>query len=82
MENSTSDAVKLGAANSLLDRAGIKGGADINVTVTQGDSPHDVLAERLAKLRSRVVEGEVVQPEDEVVDRVAIEADPLHPTEE
>ncbi len=81
-QNATSDAVRLGAANSILDRIGLKAGTDVNVTVTNGESPHDVLAERLLKLRSRVVEGEVVHSEDEVGDTVAIEADPLHPTEE
>jgi len=60
-ESSGSDAVRLGAANSLLDRAGIKGGQDVNVTVTQGEDPSAVLSERMRKLRERVVDGEVVE---------------------
>lgn len=80
--NANSEAVKLGAINSALDRAGIKGGQDVNITVSAGESPHDVLAERLTKLRSRVVEGVVVQTATEVGDTVIPEEDSLHRAEE
>lgn len=72
-KNANSEAVKLGAANSILDRAGVKGGQDLNVTVTQGESPHDVLADRLSKLRDRVIDGETVD---------TVDSEPVHPDKE
>lgn len=53
MANSGADNVRLKAAESVLDRTGIRGGAEIDVTVTDvsGQDPAQTLAERLSKLK-------------------------------
>ena len=54
MNNATSEQVRLGAAKEMLDRAGLRGGFEIDqkteVTVT---SPADLLAKRLADLAEK-----------------------------
>lgn len=82
--NSASDAVRLGAAKEILDRAGVKAGQDINLKVTNGADPAAVLQERLAHLASRVVEGELVDspPEDGTVQSEADELPLQLPEEE
>lgn len=52
MENAESEPVRLKAATEILDRAGVRGGFEIdaNVDVTDARPAHVVVAERLAKL--------------------------------
>lgn len=52
MVNSHRDQVRLAAATAVLDRAGIRPGADIKVeaTVEVGRSPAEIVAERMARL--------------------------------
>lgn len=57
--NSTSDAVRLKAATEVLDRAGVKGGVEVDVNVTHSQDPGDLLRERLATLRKRTIEGQL-----------------------
>lgn len=59
-ENSTSDAVRLKAITEGLDRAGLKGGAEIDINVNENQDPGSILRERLATLKRRTIDGEVV----------------------
>jgi len=52
MENATVEQVRLKASTEILDRAGVRGGMelDVGVEVTDGRSPAQIVAERLARL--------------------------------
>lgn len=52
MENAVSEPVKLKATTEILDRAGIRGGMelDVGVEVSDGRSPAQIIAERLGRL--------------------------------
>jgi len=52
MENAESEPVRLKASTEILDRAGVRGGQDLNVEVevTMGRPAAQVIAERLARL--------------------------------
>lgn len=50
MQPGTSEGIRLKAAESVLDRAGVKGGIDINVDVQVTENPSDQIARRLSKL--------------------------------
>jgi hypothetical protein len=54
MESAVSEPVRLKASTEILDRAGVRGGIEIdaNVEVTDARPAHVVVAERLAKLAS------------------------------
>lgn len=73
-QNATSEPVRLGAMNSLLDRAGIRGGMEIdtniNVNVT---SAEDIVRERLAKLANRFELPAAPSPEEPEPDEIVIE---------
>lgn len=53
METAISEPVRLKAAAEILDRAGVRGGVDIgvDVEVTDGRSPAQIVLERLTRLR-------------------------------
>lgn len=51
MNEDTPDAVRLASARDLLDRAGVKGGQDININISDGESPTTKLYDKLASLR-------------------------------
>lgn len=53
MQVGTSENVRLKAATETLDRAGIRGGMEINHTAEVSISPADLLTERLVTLRKR-----------------------------
>ena len=54
MDNAQSEAVRLGAAKDVLDRAGVRGGSELDVTVkVAGQSPADILKERMKQMRER-----------------------------
>lgn len=62
MESAESEQVKLKAATEILDRAGIRGGVEIDAKVEVSERPaDDIIRERLARLVPHVIE--VVQPE-------------------
>jgi len=50
MEPGTSEGIRLKSATEILDRAGIRGGFDLNVEVTHNENPADEIASRLTKL--------------------------------
>lgn len=53
METAVSEPVKLKAATEILDRAGVRGGMELNIDVKTTDrSPAEILAERLARLEA------------------------------
>ena len=58
-EKSTSDAVRLKATTEVMDRAGLKGGVEIDVNVSETQNPGDVLRERLEQLKRRTIEGQL-----------------------
>jgi hypothetical protein len=54
METAVSEPVKLKAATEILDRAGVRAGMDIGIDIDLKDSrsPAQIIAERLARLKS------------------------------
>jgi len=56
----TNDAIRLKAAQDILDRAGLKGAIDVNVEVEHKVNPAEIVSQRLKKLS-----GVSEQPEDE-----------------
>lgn len=67
----TAGAVRLKAAEMILDRVGIKGAPDLNVHVEVRQAPSEEIAKRLAGIASRLKPKEVeAEPEDlgEIVD--------------
>lgn len=77
MENAISEPVKLKASTEILDRAGVRGGVEVdaNLNVTDSRSAADIVADRLARLSrsaidvaSRLVEAGVSQEESDVND--------------
>jgi hypothetical protein len=45
--------VQLGAAKEILDRAGVKGGYDVNVEITTGSDPSEDILKKLQIMRER-----------------------------
>jgi len=70
-EKSTSDAVRLKATTEVLDRAGVRGGVEVDVNVSETQNPGDVLRERLEQLKRRTIEGQLA---DEASASAALEA--------
>ena len=53
MESAISEPVKLKAATEILDRAGVRGGVELNIDIKNTDrSPAEILTERLARLEA------------------------------
>ena len=53
METAISEPVKLKAATEILDRAGVRGGMELNIDIKNTDrSPAEILAERLARIEN------------------------------
>lgn len=70
MRPGTADAIRLKSSTELLDRIGVKGGADLTVEVTHNVSMADAIAKKLEGMRARVEpelqdEGEIVEQEEE-----------------
>lgn len=51
VQNSNDEKIILAAAKEVLDRAGVRGGVEIQVDVNQGASPSEVLWEKLSEMR-------------------------------
>lgn len=85
MENAVSEPVKLKASTEILDRAGLRGGMEIDMGVEVKDarSPAQIVAERLARLSegaermSSLLKDENVQDAEVVVDGDENERQPL-----
>lgn len=59
MANASGEGIKLGAAREILDRAGLKGPADITVEVEHKLSPADAIRDRLAGIAKRMDAGPI-----------------------
>lgn len=67
-ENANAEAIKLKAAESILDRTGLKQALEIQVEVTNGASPSDDILKKLAIMRERAAPKleDLGEKEDEV----------------
>ena len=63
-QNASAEAIKLKASTEILDRAGIKGGIDVNVEVTQTVSAADEIRKRLQLMSERMTSDSAPEPED------------------
>lgn len=69
MENATSEPVRLKAATEILDRAGVRGGMELDVGVDVNvRAPHEILAERLQRLAGAAIETAASLPDAKVID--------------
>jgi hypothetical protein len=77
MENAESEPVKLKAATEILDRAGVRGGIEIDSTVNIDVRPAaSIIAERLNRLASGAIEasaklasaGIIVPTDEDIID--------------
>jgi len=69
MENATSEPVRLKAATEILDRAGVRGGVELDVGVDVNvRAPHEILAERLQRLAGIAVQTAAALPDTKVID--------------
>ncbi len=57
----TADNIRLGAARDILDRANIKTGFEVEVTVNGGELPSDKIMKKLASMRKAEEEPETVE---------------------
>lgn len=81
MEFAESEPVRLKASTEILDRAGVRAGTDLSVEVTLDDKrdPHEVVLERLARLRDGAaavqarLEGGTDAQDGEIVDAEVVE---------
>lgn len=77
MANSPADNVRLKAAESVLDRTGLKLAEEIQVTVEVGElNPAAVLAERMQKLKTAA--DVIRQRDEEAAERLALETAAAH----
>lgn len=65
MTNSTNDPTRMAAAKTILQLAGFNEKLEVAVTVDTGQSPADVIAERLARLAPKANELEAAESEAE-----------------
>lgn len=69
MENATSEPVRLKAATEILDRAGVRGGVELDVGIDLNVRPaHVILAERLQRLAGAAIETAISLPDTKVID--------------
>ena len=69
MESATSEPARLKAATEILDRAGVRGGMELDVAIdTSQRSPADIVAERLQRLAQAAQASAASLPGVEVVD--------------
>jgi hypothetical protein len=82
MENAESEPVKLKAATEILDRAGVRGGVEIDSNINIDVRPAaSVIAERLDRLAQGAIQtaaklaeaGLVVEPDKEIIDAEVVE---------
>lgn len=81
MQPGTAEGIRLKAATEILDRAGIRGGFEIDVEVERKENPAELVSARLLKLKEA---GRMAldaakspeSPEDEVIDAEIVEDAP------
>lgn len=91
MENAESEPVKLKAATEILDRAGVRGGVEIDTTVNVDVRPAaQVIAERLDRLAQGAIQaaakladsGVHVVPDGDIIDAEVVQEDKKEATDE
>jgi hypothetical protein len=83
MESAQSEPVRLKAATEILDRAGVRGGVEIDVGVDVTlRSPADIIAERLQRLASSAVYAASLLPDVKVIDAEPVMEDSTKPTDD
>lgn len=76
MENAVSEPARLKAATEILDRAGVRGGLELDIAVDSGKrSPADIVAERLQRLAQSAQASAALLPGVEVVDADVVAED-------
>lgn len=76
MESATSEPARLKAATEILDRAGVRGGMELDVAVDLGKrTPADIVAERLQRLANAAQASAASLPGVEVIDADVIVED-------
>ena len=76
VQNGTAEKIRLDAANSILDRNGIKGAMEINVEVQQTESAADRMKHRLEQIAARLepkTTEDSAEEDGEVVDAEIVE---------
>jgi hypothetical protein len=75
MQNAVSEPVKLKASTEILDRAGIRGGIELDASVSVHDArpAASIIAERLARLKENAIDVAVELTNDGVNDAQAVE---------
>ena len=75
MQNAVSEPVKLTASTEILDRAGIRGGIEIDASVSDHDArpAASIIAERLERLKENAIDVAVELTNDGVNDAQAVE---------
>lgn len=68
----TADQIRLKASTEILDRAGIKGGIDLNIEVNHNISAADQIRDRLQSIRS-TVEPESQEDDEEILDAEVVD---------
>lgn len=69
MENAISEPVRLKAATEILDRAGVRGGVELDVGIDVSVRPaHEILAERLQRLAGAAITTAASLPDTKVID--------------
>lgn len=66
-QNASAEAIRLKASTEILDRAGIKGGVDISVEVTNNVSAADEIKKKLSLMAERMG-ADTKQAEDDLAD--------------
>lgn len=84
MRNSSSDSVRLKAVEMVYDRAGLRGGTELDITVEDARlDPAALLRDRIAKTRERVLdvtaESSVTVPLDQAEPDVTVDPVPAAP---
>ena len=83
MESAQSEPVRLKAATEILDRAGVRGGVEIDVGVDVSvRSPADIIAERLQRLASSAVHAAALLPDVKIIDAEPVLEDSTKPTDD
>lgn len=82
MQPGTSENVRLKAAESVLDRSGIRGGVDIHTETEVTVNPSELLAERLGQLKRRSAEARErladVFGDADIIEGELVEDSPAH----
>jgi hypothetical protein len=75
MENAESEPVKLKAATEILDRAGVRGGIEVDTSINIDVRPAaSIIAERLQRLTATAAEASArLAPESEIIEVEVVE---------